>query len=99
MNSYWSWIKAPTQRAARQAYCVLITSSSKEQMDGGPPQDEHPGSAEKDNQVWNWKPSSGEGSAAALRTLKRAERVKSSWRGLRLGTGKKKGDDTPPSAE
>lgn len=68
-------------------------------MKTGTMEDERPGSAEHDlKQLWNWKPSSGEGSAAALSTLKRAERVKSRWR--RLGQGTLKSDrDPPPSAE
>ena len=68
-------------------------------MKTGTTEDERPGSTEHERrQLWNWKPSSGEGSAAALSTLKRAERVKSRWR--RLGQGVlKRGDDGTPSAE
>jgi hypothetical protein len=32
---------------------------------------------------WNWRPSSGEGSASALNKLRRMERVKHAWREVR----------------
>jgi len=37
----------------------------------------------QDGQEWIWQPTSGEGCASALHELKRAERVKSSWRRMR----------------
>jgi hypothetical protein len=63
-------------------------------------EDEHPRSPDEAKQYWSWKPSSGEGSAAALHKLKRAERVKSTWRRVRGGpVVKPPSDDNPPSAE
>ena len=68
-------------------------------MKTGTMEDERPGSAEYDvKQLWNWRPSSGEGSAAALSTLKRAERVKSRWRRLGKSGLKTPDDEGPPSA-
>jgi hypothetical protein len=45
-----------------------------------------------------WKPSSGEGSAAALHSLRRAERVRNVWRQVRTGTGRSTKHDGPNSA-
>ena len=44
---------------------------------------DHVGPARACAQELTWTPSSGEGSEAALRKLKRAERVRSAWRRLR----------------
>jgi hypothetical protein len=48
---------------------------------------------------WSWQPGSGEGSATALNELKRAERVKWSWRQLRSGWIRTPGDDSPNSSD
>jgi hypothetical protein len=44
---------------------------------------EQAGSAADRRQEWNWRPSSGEGSASALNKLRRMERVKHAWREVR----------------
>ena len=62
-------------------------------MKSAPDQREHPGSPKERKQDWEWKPSSGEGSAAALSKLKRVERVKSSWRRVRSVPPRPPGDD------
>lgn len=45
-----------------------------------------------------WKPSSGEGSAAALHSLRRAERVRSVWRQVRAGPSRGAKNDGPTSS-
>jgi hypothetical protein len=45
-----------------------------------------------------WKPSSGEGSATALHSLRRAERVRNVWRQVRTGPGRATKHDGPNSA-
>jgi hypothetical protein len=44
---------------------------------------EQSSSAAGRRQEWNWRPSSGEGSASALNNLRRVERVKHAWREVR----------------
>ncbi len=69
-------------------------------MKNGTHEDEKPSLPEQERSpLWNWTPSSGEGSQAALTKLKRAERVKSSWRRLRSGSIKLPEADGSPSAK
>jgi hypothetical protein len=61
--------------------------------------DEHVDSPAENADDWELQPGSGEGSGTALNKLKRAERVKRSWRRVRSGWSKTPGDEGPSSAD
>ena len=68
-------------------------------MNSGRHADEHADSAAEGADEWTWLPGSGEGSATALNKLKRAERVKWTWRRVQSGSIKPPKDEGPSSAD